>query len=77
MKMKKTTTCVVRARCALARSSGRMSSAEAPVVPMRLASSAPTARKAVLTSGVPASAPRRQMPPEIANSAPSSAMNAT
>ena len=77
MKMKKTTTCVVRARCAFARKSGRMSSADAPVVPMMLASAAPMARNATLTSGVPISAPRTRMPPEIANSEPSSAMNAT
>ena len=41
-----------------------------------LASTAPTAMKVVLTRGEPTSAPRRQIPPEIVNSAPSSAMNA-
>ena len=45
MKMKKTTRWRVRARLALARRSGRISSAEAPVVPITLASRRPTARK--------------------------------
>ena len=75
MKMKNTTMWVARERCALARSSGRISSADAPVVPTRLASTARPRGTPVLTTGVPTSAPRRQMPPEIANSAPSSAMN--
>ncbi len=49
----------------------------APVVPIRLASNAPTARKAVLTSGVARRSPRSTMPPEITNSAPRSTMNET
>ncbi len=55
MKMKKTTMWTLRCRLSLARSSGRISSIDAPVVPMKLASSAPMPRNAVLTSGVPAS----------------------
>ena len=58
MKMKKTTTWALRLRAALARSSGRMSSIEAPVVPMKLASTAPMAEQAGVEPGVPASVPR-------------------
>ena len=45
MKMKNTTMCVDRYRCSLARSIGRMSSADAPVVPTMLPSTAPSAKK--------------------------------
>ena len=64
-KMKKTTTWATRCRCALARSSGRMRSIEAPVVPKTFASTAPTARNALLTPAEPRSVPRRRIPPEI------------
>jgi len=59
MKMKKMTMWRRRVRRALARSSGRIKSAEAPVVPTTLASTEPMAKKSVLTSGVPASEPRK------------------
>ena len=45
MKMKKTTTCATCLRLSLARISGRISSIDAPVVPMKLASTAPMAMK--------------------------------
>ncbi len=76
MKMKNTTMCVAYERRAFARSMGRISSTDAPVVPTTLPKTAPIARNVVLTSGVPTSVPLRQMPPEIVNSAPKSAMNA-
>ncbi len=49
----------------------------APVVPIRLASTAPTARKPVLMTGVACRSPRSTIPPEIVNSAPSSMMKET
>ena len=52
MKMKKMTTCATARRPSLALSSGRISTIDAPVVPITLASSAPTARKPAFTSGV-------------------------
>jgi hypothetical protein len=55
--MKKTTTCADRCRDLFARSSGRMSSIDAPVVPTKLAITAPKASSPVLTSGVPESEP--------------------
>jgi len=67
--MKNTTEWTTCRRPAFAVSSGRISSIEAPVVPMKLASDAPSASSAVLTAGVPASAPRTQMPPAMLNSA--------
>ena len=73
-KMKKTTTWVLRSRGALARSSGRISSTEAPVVPIAFASTAPRPSSAVLSSGVPESEPRTRIPPVIAKRAPSSRM---
>ena len=50
-KMKKTTTWALCRRSSLARSSGRISTIEAPVVPITLASTVPMARSAVLTAG--------------------------
>ena len=44
-------------RDAFARRNGRISSIDAPVVPIRFASTAPIARKTVLTAGVPANSP--------------------
>ena len=38
---------------------------------------APMARNPVFTSGLPTSEPERQIPPEMVNSAPRSAMNET
>ena len=64
MKMKKTITCTRRLRLSLARISGRISSIEAPVVPITLASSAPIARIAVLSPGAPCRLPRMWMPPD-------------
>src|SRR5699024_7267750 len=64
-------------RCALVARMGRISSIAAPVVPMKLASSPPTARKAVLVRGVAARSPRRTIPPDTVNSASSSTMNCT
>ena len=49
---------------------------DAPVVPTRLARTAPTASIVVLASGVPASEPRRCTPPEITKSEASSVMKA-
>ena len=50
-KMKKTTTCTLFARAALARISGRTKIMAAPVVPTMLAIAVPNARMPVLTSG--------------------------
>ncbi|MEY3286521.1 MAG: hypothetical protein RL500_1251 [Pseudomonadota bacterium] len=53
MKMKKTTTCATCLRLSLARISGLINSIEAPVVPIRLASTAPTPMIFTLVSGLP------------------------
>ncbi|MNV87569.1 hypothetical protein D3C71_1817030 [compost metagenome] len=58
MKMKNTTICAVCLRPWFARISGRISSIDAPVVPMKLASTAPTARMPTLSAGVPRRLPR-------------------
>ena len=73
-KMKNTTVCTVRVRTLLVRSSGRMNSIEAPVVPTIEAARAPHARNAVFTSGVASRSPSRTTPPEMTNRLPSSAM---
>jgi len=75
MKMRKMTVCLMCVRSALARSTGRMRSIAAPVVPMKLASTAPTARKRMLLRGVASGSPVTYTPPEIVNSAASSRMN--
>src|SRR5262245_11106597 len=76
--MKKIGTCITCLRSGqLVRSSGRTSSMLAPVVPIRFASNAPTARKAVLTSGVARRSPRNTIPPEVTNKAPRRTMNET
>ena len=75
MKIAKTTVCALWRRSAFVFSSGRISSIAAPVVPMKLASSPPTARNSVFVRGVAAMSPRRKIPPETTNSANSSAMN--
>ncbi len=76
MKMKKITMWVRWTREAFARSSGRMSRTEAPVVPIRLASTAPTRRTKVLRSGVPEREPPMWMPPVTMNSDPRRHMKA-
>ncbi len=70
-KMKKTKTCPLPPRAALARKSGRTSSMEAPVVPITDARSAPMASTAVFRRGVPESVPRTTIPEAMTNSAPS------
>ncbi len=52
--------------------SGRISIIDAPVVPNRLADSAPKARIAVLVAGVPTRLPLTLMPPATTNSVNSS-----
>src|SRR5262245_43527475 len=73
--MKNTTVWARCRRSELARSRGRMSSIEAPVVPATLASSAPAPRKAVFAAGVERTSPSSATPPEITNSAPRYSMN--
>jgi hypothetical protein len=58
MKMKNTTTCAQPGRLSLARISGRISSMDAPVVPMKLASTPPINSMATLSCGVPCRLPR-------------------
>ena len=76
-KMKKTKTCAFRRRMELARNSGRMSSIDAPVVPITEASTAPMAISTALRPGVPARVPRTTIPPEMTKRAPSTTMKAT
>ncbi len=66
--------CVFLVRASLARSSGRISSTEAPVVPIAFATTAPMPRIAVLSSGVPESEPLTWIPPVITKSAASRTM---
>jgi hypothetical protein len=61
-KMKKITVCLTRVRSRLVCRSGRISSIEAPVVPMIEASTAPTPRKTTLAEGVATRLPRRRRP---------------
>lgn len=56
--MKKTTVCARCRRLALARSSGRISSMAAPVVPIQEARKVPISRIVPLTSGAPRNEPR-------------------
>jgi hypothetical protein len=58
VKMKNTTTCATCLRLSLARMSGRISSIDAPVVPMTLASTEPAAMMVTLVSGLPCRLPR-------------------
>ena len=58
MKMKKMTTWATCRRSSLARIRGRISSIEAPVVPMTLANTAPTPKMVVLSPGLPRKLPR-------------------
>ncbi|MNV43354.1 hypothetical protein D3C71_1350650 [compost metagenome] len=75
MKMKNTTTCATCLRLSLARIRGRISSMDAPVVPMKLASTAPMARMVVLSPGLPCRLPRMKIPPATVNSAVSRITN--
>ena len=75
--MKKITVCTTWRRSLLVCSSGRISSIEAPVVPMSDATIDPIARNAVFTSGVASRSPSICTPPEITNRLPSSVMNDT
>ena len=75
MKMKNTTWCARRFRCLLARIIGRIRSMLAPVVPRMLASTAPSARNAVLNRGEPGSRPEITIPPAITYSEKSRMMN--
>ena len=68
-KMKKIGMCSVRRRSELVWRRGRMRSMLAPVVPMKLARTAPMNRNMVLTSGVALRSPLRTMPPEMMNRA--------
>ncbi len=54
---------------------GRMSTIEAPVVPMRLAATAPMARNTTLSRGVASPFTLRWMPPATTNSEPMRQMN--
>jgi hypothetical protein len=63
MKMKKTTWKAVM-RYLFIRIHGRMSSIEAPVVPMKFASTAPMRRKTQFTTGVASPFTRMWIPPE-------------
>ncbi len=62
-KMKKTTVCLTCFRSRLVSSSGRINSIAAPVVPMKLAKTAPAARNAQLTKGWAGRSPSIRMPP--------------
>ena len=61
--MKNTTRCTLCRRCALARSSGWISTMDAPTVPITPPSSVANPSIAVLPAGVPRSPPRIKMPP--------------
>ena len=69
--MKNGTKCARWSRWWLVFSSGRISSMLAPVVPIKLANSAPKSRKSRLFRGVASMSPFRWMPPEVVNNAPS------
>ena len=75
MKMKNTTTWAACLRLSLARISGRIISIDAPVVPMKLASTAPIARMPAFSPGLPCKLPRTKMPPAMLNSAVNRMMN--
>ena len=67
-------TCV---RSRLACSNGRISSIEAPVVPMNEASTDPSASNPVFVIGVASRSPLSKMPPEITKSPARRTMNET
>ena len=76
-KMKKTTMWVLWRRQWLERSTGRMSSMAAPVVPTKLARKVPTAIMITLFLVVPTGAPATWMPPATVNRPKSSTMKGT
>ena len=75
MKMKKTTVCWTCFRSRLVSSSGRINSIAAPVVPMKLASTAPAARNAQFVNGWAGRSPSMRMPPLIVYRLNSRTMN--
>ena len=75
--MKNTTTWALCRRSSLARSTGRIITIDAPVVPMKLASAVPMASSAVFAAGAPWMLPRMTMPPATVKSARSSRMKGT
>ena len=74
-KMKKTKTWILCFRSSLARITGRISSIEAPVVPIQPASTVPMASKVVFIDGEPCMLPLMWIPPVTVNSASSNTMN--
>jgi hypothetical protein len=76
-KMKKRTVWRTWARSRLVCKTGRIRSIEAPVVPMKDASTDPSARNTVLVRGVATRSPRSRTPPEITNSPARRTMNET
>ena len=74
-KIKNTTVCTQRERHWFARSSGRIMTMEAPVVPIQEARSVPMSSRIRLVLGVPAKSPSRQMLPATQNKPNSSTMN--
>ena len=73
-KMKNTNTWILCRRSSLARIMGRISSIDAPVVPIQPASTVPIASSAVFIEGEPCRLPLIWMPPVTVNSAVSSTM---
>ena len=63
--MKKMTVCLTCFRSRLVSNSGRINSIAAPVVPMKLARTAPAARNAQFTKGWAGRSPSIRMPPLI------------
>ena len=74
-KMKNTITWTLCRRSSLARMIGRIITMDAPVVPMRLASTVPIASRTVLAPGAPWMLPRTRMPPATVNRASSRALH--
>lgn len=75
MKMKNTTWCALT-RSRFMRSQGRISTIEAPVVPMTLAARAPSSRKRAFSPGVARPPTPTWMPPATTNKEPIKAINA-
>ena len=63
--MKKTTVWVTRARSRFVCRRARITSIEAPVVPMKEARTAPVPRNVLFTAGVASRSPRSRIPPAI------------
>ena len=74
-KMKNTKTWILCRRSSLARIMGRISSIDAPVVPIQPASTVPIASRAVFIDGEPWMLPFMWMPPVTVNSAVNRTMN--